>query len=287
MANGLTGAQKRFYDDNGYILMKGVFTKDEAAALRAEAHALADRMSKLRDMDATWDSVRSPSSEKKTTILHCHDVQFQSAAFARMMVDPRFTSIAQSIIGPNVQLHHSKMFIKPPEKGSPFPMHQDYPYFPHERHTMIAAIIHFDDAPIEKGCVRVYPGTHKLGPLDDGGTRDHSLPKEKYSVENATPCPAEAGDVLFFSYLTVHGSGINESKEARTTVLVQMRDPLDPPSEAVHLSRGQGMMLAGSDPSCGSATAVKEKCDASALSMGGEMGSAMGMGAPAMSGSTR
>jgi ectoine hydroxylase-related dioxygenase (phytanoyl-CoA dioxygenase family) len=275
MKIGLTSEQKTFYDDNGYILVKGVFTKAEAAALRAEAHALADRLGKIRDIDATWDSVRGPS-EKKTVILHCHDVQFQSAAFARMMLDPRFTSIAQSIIGPNVQLHHSKMFIKPPEKGSPFPMHQDYSYFPHDKNSMIAAIVHFDDASIEKGCVRVYPGTHKLGPIDDGGTRDHSLPKESYSVEKAVPCPAEAGDVLFFSYLTVHGSGINESKEARTTVLVQMRDPLDPPSAAVHLSRGQGMMLAGFDPSCGNATAIKEKTESGAMGMGGAMGGATG-----------
>ncbi|HTL29917.1 MAG TPA: phytanoyl-CoA dioxygenase family protein [Tepidisphaeraceae bacterium] len=271
MPNGLTIEQKKFYDDNGYILVKGVFTKQEAAVLRAEAHALADRLSKIRDIDATWDTIRT-SGEKKTVILHCHDVQFQSAAMARMMLDPRFTSIAQSIIGPNVQLHHTKMFIKPPEKGSPFPMHQDYPYFPHERHSMIAAIVHFDDAPVEKGCVRVYPGTHKLGPLDDGGTRDHSLPKETYSVENAVPCPAEAGDVLFFSYLTVHGSGVNESKEARTTVLVQMRDPLDPPTAAVHLSRGQGMMLAGVDPSCGAATAIQENSQQSAMGMAGGMG---------------
>jgi ectoine hydroxylase-related dioxygenase (phytanoyl-CoA dioxygenase family) len=279
MTSGLTSEQKKFYDDNGYILVKGVFTRDEANALCAEAHALADRLTKIRDIDATWDSVRSPSNGKKTTILHCHDVQFQSAAFARMIVDPRFTSIAQSIIGPNVQLHHTKMFIKPPEKGSPFPMHQDYPYFPHAKNSMIAAVIHFDDAPLEKGCLRVYPGTHKLGRIEDHGTRDHSLPREKYSVEKATPCPAEAGDVLFFSYLTVHGSGINESKEARTTVLVQMRDPLDPPTQAVHLSRGQGMMLAGIDPSCGAATAIQEKCDSGAMGMGGAMG--------AMSGSAR
>jgi hypothetical protein len=92
------------------------------------------------------------------------------------------------------------------------------------------------------------------------------------------PCAAEAGDVLFFSYLTVHGSGINESKEARTTVLVQMRDPLDPPSAAVHLSRGQGMMLAGVDPSCGAATAIQEKCDTGAMGMGAAMG---GMGSRA------
>ena len=39
--------------------------------------------------------------------------------------------------------------------------------------------------------------------------------------------PAEAGDALFFSYLTVHGSGVNVSAEARTTWLVQYRDPAD------------------------------------------------------------
>jgi hypothetical protein len=54
--------------------------------------------------------------------------------------------------------------------------------------------------------------------------------------------------VLFFSYLTIHGSGVNVSNEARTTVLVQMRDPLDPPTLKTHLSRGQGMMLRGIDP---------------------------------------
>ncbi len=57
------------------------------------------------------------------------------------------------------------MFIKPPGKGSPFPLHQDYPYFPHQLTTMGAAIFHFDNAPLEKGCVRVVPGSHKKGPL--------------------------------------------------------------------------------------------------------------------------
>ena len=59
---------------------------------------------------------------------------------------------------------------------------------------------------------------------------------------------ALAGDVLFFSYLTVHGSGLNTSREARTTLLVQMRDPTDLATKKVHESRGQGMMLRGIDP---------------------------------------
>jgi ectoine hydroxylase-related dioxygenase (phytanoyl-CoA dioxygenase family) len=127
-------------------------------------------------------------------------------------------------------------------------MHQDHPYFPHANHSMIAAIVHMDDAPLEKGCVRVVPGSHKLGPLPHNPEGGFHLPFEQYPLESAVPCPAEAGDALFFSYLTIHGSGVNTSSEARTTILVQMRDPADPPTNEAHQSRGQGMMLRGIDP---------------------------------------
>ncbi|MGH8240527.1 MAG: phytanoyl-CoA dioxygenase family protein [Steroidobacteraceae bacterium] len=233
-----------FYQQNGYLHIKGLLSRAEAASYRKELHELAER---LGDRDATWSSIRAADQTQRTRLMHCHDVQFQSAAFTRLLVDPRLTRIAQGIIGPNVQLHHTKMFIKPPENGSPFPMHQDYPYFPHERHSMIAVIIHFDDAPIEKGCVRVVPGTHKLGPLEAIG-QDHHLPEDRFPIDAALPLPAQAGDAIFMSYLLVHGSGINRSNEARTTVLFQLRDPTDTPLNEKHASRGQGMMLSGIDP---------------------------------------
>lgn len=239
--NGLSDEQMSFYRENGYIHVKGLLSDAEAALYRAELHALAERQG---SNDATWSSVQGGG----TSLTHSHDVHFRSAAFTRLLVDPRITDIAQDIIGPNVQLHHNKMFIKPPERGSPFPMHQDYPYFPHERHSMIAIILHFDDAPEEKGCVRVYPGTHKLGPLEAVG-QDHHLPEDKYPIDGATPIPAKAGDAIFMSYLLVHGSGVNVSDEPRTTWLIQLRDPEDVPLNERHASRGQGMMLAGVDPS--------------------------------------
>lgn len=249
----LTQEQLAFYRENGYILVKGLLTREEAKALRQECHTLADRLATYRNLDATWGSARKAVAEaQETRILHCHDVQFYSAAFSRLIVDERITGVAADIIGSrNVQLHHTKMFIKPPEKGSPFPMHQDHPFFPHERHSMIAAICHFDEAPLEKGCVRVVPGSHKLGPLQHQEAGGWHLPFEEYPLQASVACPAEAGDVLFFSYLTIHGSGVNVSNEARTTVLIQMRDPADPPTLDVHRSRGQGMILRGVDPLAG------------------------------------
>ncbi len=268
----LTKEQLDFYNENGYVLVRGLLTPEEAAAFREEAHALIDRLRKVREVDATWGSARRMKGAEQTQLLHCHDVQFYSAAFSRLIVDDRLTSAASSIVGPNVQLHHTKMFIKPPEKGSPFPMHQDCPFFPHDNHTMFAAIIHFDDAPEEKGCVRVVPGSHKLGPIPHIREGGWHLSPDEYPVEEALPCPAKAGDVLFFSYLTIHGSGVNTSSEARTTLLVQMRDPLDPPSIRTHESRGQGMMLRGIDPSCCTVVPSSEAGDKPQVSMGGAMG---------------
>ncbi|MDW8103796.1 MAG: phytanoyl-CoA dioxygenase family protein [Armatimonadota bacterium] len=246
----LTPEQVRFYHENGYLLLKSVFSREEAQYLREEAHALIARLAQVyseNGINAAWGSAKEVT-QLPTQLLHCHNAQYHSAAFARLMLDPRLTDRIADLIGENIQLHHTKLFIKPPEKGAPFPMHQDYPYFPHEKHTMLAAIVHFDDAPIEKGCVCVVPGSHKLGPLPHNPQGGWHLPVEQYPLEKATPVPAEAGDVIVFSYLTIHGSGVNTSNEARTTLLIQMRDPTDHPTELVHLSRGQGMMLRGIDP---------------------------------------
>ena len=244
------------YADSGYVLVKGLLDKAEAAAYREESHALIKRLN--RDADPTWASARELTMGNQTELKHCHDVQFYAAAFGKLLVDPRFTDVAAAVMGTeNVQLHHTKLFIKPPEKGSPFPLHQDHPFFPHAKHSMGAAIFHFDDAPLAKGCVRVVPGSHKNGPLEHASEGSFHLPFSEWPLEKSVPCEAEAGDVLFFTYLTVHGSGINTTQDARTTLLVQYRDPADPPLTDMHTgSLGQGMILRGVDPtSRASATA--------------------------------
>lgn len=266
----LTQEQVEFYRENGYLLVEGMFSAEEAAQFRQEAHALIERLQKISEVDATWASAREVSMTK-TSLLHCHNVQFHSALFTRLLVDERLTSAAAQIIdSPNVQLHHNKLFIKPPEKGSPFPMHQDEPFFPHDNHSMIAAVVHFDNAPLEKGCIRVVPGSYKEGPIPHVQEGGWHLPFDQYPLESSVACPAKAGDVLFFSYLTIHGSGVNTSNEARTTLLIQMRDPADPPSKLVHLSRGQGMMLRGFDPTADTASQVHAEKPA-AMPMGGAM----------------
>jgi phytanoyl-CoA hydroxylase len=248
-ATGLTDEQRAFYGENGYVLIKGLLSREEAAAYRREAHDLIGRLQNASaNLEATWGSARQVSGGAQTQLLHRHNVEFFSATFHHLLLDSRLVDVAADVIGsPNVALHHTKLFIKPPEKGSPFPMHQDYPFFPHVKHSMIAAIIHFDDAPEEKGCLRVIPGSHRGGPIDHEQAGGWHLPFEQYPLEASVALPAEAGDVLFFGYLTIHGSGVNVSDEARTTLLVQMRDAADRPVDGLG-EPGAGLILRGIRP---------------------------------------
>ena len=235
------------YVTQGFVLVKNLITNDEAAAYRTESHRLLTALG--GQDDPTWASARSVAGDQATRLMHLHDAQFYSAAFSRLLMDDRFTSVAAAVLGApgNVQLHHTKLFVKPPENGSPFPLHQDHPFFPHTLHRVGAAIFHFDDVPEERGCVRVIPRSHLQGPLEHDPSGSFHLPDIPF--ESAIPLPAGAGDVLFFTYLTIHGSGINVSNEARTTWLIQYRDPADRLVGNQHTgSLGQGMMLAGEDP---------------------------------------
>ena len=233
-----------FYRENGFLHVRGVFDAAEVGAMReAIEQILADVEGTANDANHRWSA-----AEKETVLKGFHNVQYHAAAFTRAVAHERMVDVLTELIGPNVQLHHTKMLVKPPERGAPFPMHQDYPYFPHERHSVLAASVHLDDTDEENGCLYVVPGSHRQGPIEPTGeSKNLDVP-----LEDGTPVPCAAGDVLFFNYLTIHGSGVNTSTRTRRNVLFQYRDPEDPPLVAgeveEHVDWGQGMMVAGRNP---------------------------------------
>lgn len=237
-----------FYKENGYLLVKGVFNAAEVEEMRNGVENIINRAAaSKRDANAAWQGEYLPPEELRKLVLKgFHDVHYHDASFTRAVIHPNMTAVLSKLIGPNVQLHHSKMLVKPPENGAAFPMHQDHPYFPHEQHSMLAASVHLDRADDENGCLRVIPGSHRIGTIPHVGR--HYLNHKEYPISDGTPCPADAGDVLFFSYLTIHGSNTNRSERTRRNVLFQYRDASDLPSQNVHINWGQGLMVCGENP---------------------------------------
>jgi ectoine hydroxylase-related dioxygenase (phytanoyl-CoA dioxygenase family) len=151
------------------------------------------------------------------------------------MLHPPFLDACEALLGRDILLHHSKLFLKPPGTGSPFPLHQDWGYFPTIRNTMLAAVIHVSSATDEMGCLRVVPGSHRLGRADATSGQSASDVLDRHDESDTVPAECEPGDVLFFHAFTLHSSRPNRSTAPRKTVLVQMHAGDDVEEEgAVH-----------------------------------------------------
>lgn len=216
----------KFFDENGYYFAKGVYSPDEIKTMEYDFDRVVDQLLKSdENVNARWGGrLMDALDGGESVIIHTHNIQSFSGVWMKAFQQDNLLDVTEAIVGPDIMLHHSKLFCKPPEKGSPFPMHQDWQYFPSVKDSMIAAIIYVSEATDEMGCVRVYPGSHKELGRTGGmmGRGDNEAITEKYPIEKATVLEAEPGDVLFFSYFTLHGSMPNRSNKTRKSVLVQM-----------------------------------------------------------------
>lgn len=212
------------FAEHGYYHAKGVFSAADIASLESDFDRIVAQLTKSGEqIDATWGGAETERLARSSdVILHTHNVQKYSRRWLNAFLHERFLDVVSQIIGDDIILHHSKLFQKPSENGSPFPMHQDWPYFPTVNDTMIAGIIHVSDATDEMGCLRVYPGSHRLGRIEGADGRQQNDVLDQYPIETAEIIEAEAGDVVFFHYFTLHGSMPNRSAQTRKTVLCQM-----------------------------------------------------------------
>ena len=70
-------------------------------------------------------------TEKRSKLVAMHDLWYYSAAWARAVLNPNLVAAMSDLLGPDVELHHATMHVKPPETGHPFPMHQDNAFYAH------------------------------------------------------------------------------------------------------------------------------------------------------------
>lgn len=229
----LTPEQVDFYHQHGYLHIAGVFTPTEVEEISDEMDRLVQDWALTNEgWTGPWrQAYMDPATEKKAKLTSMHDLHFYSAAWCRAVTHPSLVEAVSDLLGPNVELHHSTMHIKPPESGHPFPMHQDNPFYEHENGKYLDVLVHLDDTRHENGEIRFLDGSHRLGALPhitqtpDGQPCTPHLPVEQYRLEETVPIPAKRGDLVVFNIFTVHGSYLNTTREPRRLVRIGYRDP--------------------------------------------------------------
>jgi ectoine hydroxylase-related dioxygenase (phytanoyl-CoA dioxygenase family) len=252
----LTHEQKEFWAENGYLVVEDVLSQEEVERLRQavtelEAHAeglteSSDRFKLKVFGDGGGTRVQS--------IAEPHEAGGEWMALAR---HPRILDVVEDLLGPNIQLYYSMLMMKPPREGFEAPWHQDFAFFVHDRADLLACMVAIDDATIENGCLRVVPGSHKLGLVNhfkdgrftevvQGDTSEFDDPARQRAL------PARAGSLILWNVLTLHSSQPNRSDRPRRAIVLEYKNPAARLMGGAFNSRAEvrtvGLMVRGHDP---------------------------------------
>lgn len=222
----LTQSQLDAYDRDGYIVLDGLYSRAEVAAMRAE-------LERIQKID-TDHLVREKAGGVAKTIYRVHEADGPTASpvFRAAARCPRMLVAAQDLLADEaLYIHHTKCNLKTAIDGSVWAWHQDYGTWkrdgmPEPRPT--TALVMLDEPTEMGGCLYFLPGSHKRGSLEPRfdettGYKFWVVPKEQLlEIMAASPEPVpitgKPGTVVFFDSNIVHASGHNLSRHDRWAI---------------------------------------------------------------------
>ena len=131
------------YHREGWLVVEGVLDAETLAEIDSaltevcEA-ALADEETKNYIEFEPADSTERPSVRRVIDPYARHE------AFRAVAHDVRVVDRVESLLGPDIDLQHSKLNWKPARVGSPVGWHQDLGYYPHTNDGVLAVLIYLD-----------------------------------------------------------------------------------------------------------------------------------------------
>jgi phytanoyl-CoA hydroxylase len=202
------------FDQDGFALIRGFLSMDEISEVRANLHEfIKTTVPTLPANHVFYEDKSKPETLKQLQGLHRHAPFFEA-----LTVGSQFEELASMLMREQAIAQNLQYFNKPPGLGKPTPAHQDGYYFmlkPCAAVTMWMALEKVDQ---ENGCVRYVPGSHKRGMRDHQRTSTLGFSQgiADWSDEDeaaALPFPAEPGDLLVHSAMTIHRADGNNSPD--------------------------------------------------------------------------
>jgi phytanoyl-CoA hydroxylase len=141
------------------------------------------------------------------------------ARLKAMAEHPELINLVTRLVGEAPALFQDMALIKPPKIGREKPWHQDHAYFDLPlTATVVGVWIALDEATTENGCMVIYPGSHRQGPVVHFNRRDWQICDTYDRFNGARAVPLKPGGALFFHSLLHHGTPANVSPHRRRAV---------------------------------------------------------------------
>ena len=204
MTQLLSPEQVAAYERDGFVFPVDVLTPQEVSQYRGELEA--------------WEKARGspidfPEKSKSYLLFNWAD---------QLVHHPRILDAVQDVIGPDILVYHSTLFLKEANTPAYVRWHQDSIYFYLEPHLHLTAWVALSEASVQAGCMRALPGSHRWGLFehDDKPEPMNMIRRgqgisDRFDHETGTMMPVAAGQMSLHHTDLVHASGANDSNDRR------------------------------------------------------------------------
>lgn len=231
MPKRLSDAQVAGYRRDGFVSPVAVMDAATAAEYRRRFEA-------YEEAHGGWYEL---SKGQKLYLLQTWVAELASA--------PAVLDAVEDVLGPDIMVWGSSLFVK--EAGDPayVTWHQDSTYWGLSKPDVVTAWIALSPATRESGCMKMMPGTHQWEQIPHRDTlSDQNLLTRGQEIEvdvdeeQARLCELAPGEISLHNIRTVHASEPNRSADRRIGVAVRYIAPhveqINAPTDSAWLVRG-------------------------------------------------
>ena len=205
----LSSNQLKQYEDEGFVSPINIFSKEKAKEIRNEIELIENKM---------------PEELKNSGRYNAHLI---SPLLDEVTHNSKILDAVQSLIGENILVCGTTLFIKNPNEKGFVSYHQDAKYIGLEPHNWVTAWVAITDSNEKNGCMRMWSGSHKDNLKEhDEKFNEGNLLTRGQTVKNVpkletTPLILEAGQMSLHHPTVVHGSELNKSNDRRIGFVIQ------------------------------------------------------------------
>ena len=205
----LSSNQLKQYEDEGFVSPINIFTKKKAKEIRNEIELIENKI---------------PGELEKSGRYNAHLI---SPLLDEVTHNSKILDAVESIIGKNILVCGTTLFVKNPNEKGFVSYHQDAKYIGLEPYNWVTAWVAITDSNENNGCMRMWSGSHEdslkehdqnfnEGNLLTRGQTVRNVPKEK-----TKPLILKAGQMSLHHPTVVHGSDLNKSDDRRIGFVIQ------------------------------------------------------------------
>jgi len=205
----LSNKELKDYKDNGFVAPINVLSLEEVEKIKQE----------IEHIEKKWPD--------ELVGLGRNNVHYISPVFDQVCHNQKILDAVESIIGKDILVGGTTLFIKDPDKKGFVSWHQDAKYIGFEPYNWVTAWLAITDANEENGCMRMWSGSHKENIKDHKDTYDENnlltrgQTVQNVPIEKTTPNILKAGQLSLHHPMIVHGSGPNKSNQRRIGFVIQ------------------------------------------------------------------